>query len=342
MLTVITNIILTVMVTVASVKMPVNTLKQEVVTPVQEEVITGTINMEHKTENSPLENQSYGEKKVQKQESQVGKDVEEQPSSDISSPTSNSVIDIPSVTLISDQDKVEKANEGLQTALAQAFGQVDSEVVSESNSDALSPIEVSTHIDEQNETQDLNQEVEIQTQTIEEANIAVARNFTPVEEEQEILVETQSYEANPSSESDATDDVYKDYRQTFYSVESGEVKVGYGLNYNDSQIKNINNVMHYYDAEYEWLPIVAVNINEVLEVGLDERGIPNYYGTILEITYPEGDTQKAIVLDACGACSWDNRIDLWVYSQDYEHDVKGIEYRIIREGFKEDDQQQGS
>lgn len=342
MLTVITNIILTVMVTVASVKMPVNTLKQEVVTPVQEEVITGTINMEHKTENSPLENQSYGEKKVQKQESQVGKDIEEQPSSDISSPTSNSVIDIPSVTLISDQDKVEKANEGLQTALAQAFGQVDSEVVSESNSDALSPIEVSTHTDEQNETQDLSQEVEIQTQTIEEANIAVARNFTPVEEEQEILVETQSYEANPSSESDATDDVYKDYRQTFYSVESGEVKVGYGLNYNDSQIKNINNVMHYYDAEYEWLPIVAVNINEVLEVGLDERGIPNYYGTILEITYPEGDTQKAIVLDACGACSWDNRIDLWVYSQDYEHDVKGIEYRIIREGFKEDDQQQGS
>lgn len=146
-----------------------------------------------------------------------------------------------------------------------------------------------------------------------------------------------------TSKSDSTADeeetVFKDYRQTFYSVTAGEVKVGYGLTYQDDGVKVIDNVMHYYDDEYEWLPIVAVNINEVLEVGLNERGIPNYYGTVLEITYPEGDTQKAIVLDACGACSWDNRIDLWVYDHDYQHDIEGIEYRIIREGFKDDKEQ---
>lgn len=138
-----------------------------------------------------------------------------------------------------------------------------------------------------------------------------------------------------------TEEVFKDYRQTFYSVTSGEVKVGYGLTYQDDDVMVIDNVMHYYDDEYEWLPIIAVNIDEVLAVGLNERGIPNYYGTILEITYPEGETQKAIVLDACGACSWDNRIDLWVYDQDYQHDIKGIEYRIIREGFKENEEQSG-
>lgn len=138
-----------------------------------------------------------------------------------------------------------------------------------------------------------------------------------------------------------TEEVFRDYRQTFYSVTSGEVKVGYGLTYQDDEVMVIDNVMHYYDDEYEWLPIVAVNIDEVLAVGLNERGIPNYYGTILEITYPEGETQKAIVLDACGACSWDNRIDLWVYDQDYQHDIKGIEYRIIREGFREDEEQSG-
>lgn len=138
---------------------------------------------------------------------------------------------------------------------------------------------------------------------------------------------------------DEAETVFKDYRQTFYSVTAGEVKVGYGLTYQDDGVKVINNVMHYYDDEYEWLPIVAVNIDEVLEVGLNERGIPNYYGTVLEITYPEGDTQKAIVLDACGACSWDNRIDLWVYDHDYQHDIEGIEYRIIREGFKDDKEQ---
>ena len=138
---------------------------------------------------------------------------------------------------------------------------------------------------------------------------------------------------------DETETVFKDYRQTFYSVTGGEVKVGYGLTYQDDSVKVIDNVMHYYDAQYEWLPIVAINIDEVLEVGLNERGIPNYYGTVLEITYPEGDTQKAIVLDACGACSWDNRIDLWVYDHDYQHDIKGIEYRIVREGFKDDKEQ---
>ena len=138
---------------------------------------------------------------------------------------------------------------------------------------------------------------------------------------------------------DETETVFKDYRQTFYSVPAGEVKVGYGLTYQDDSVKVIDNVMHYYDAQYEWLPIVAINIDEVLEVGLNERGIPNYYGTVLEITYPEGDTQKAIVLDACGACSWDNRIDLWVYDHDYQHDIKGIEYRIVREGFKDDKEQ---
>lgn len=144
-----------------------------------------------------------------------------------------------------------------------------------------------------------------------------------------------------SETEEETEEVFKNYRQTFYSVTAGEVKVGYGLTYQDDGVKVIDNVMHYYDDEYEWLPIVAVNIDEVLEVGLNERGIPNYYGTILEITYPEGETQKAIVLDACGACSWDNRIDLWVYDHDYQHDIKGIEYRIIREGFREDEEQSG-
>ena len=145
--------------------------------------------------------------------------------------------------------------------------------------------------------------------------------------------------SNSDSKVDETETVFKDYRQTFYSVTGGEVKVGYGLTYQDDSVKVIDNVMHYYDAQYEWLPIVAINIDEVLEVGLNERGIPNYYGTVLEITYPEGDTQKAIVLDACGACSWDNRIDLWVYDHDYQHDIKGIEYLIVREGFKDDKEQ---
>ena len=326
MLTVITNIILTVMVTIASVKMPVNTLKQDVLTPVEEEIVTGSINMENKTENSLLENESYGEKKIQKQESQPDGSVKTS-NLDTSSTTSNIVRNSESEIASSDQDKIEKANEALQAALVSARHNTEEQSV---NEDQVEETSVNESIEE-------SKIVEASEEIMEQSSVAVARNFTPPAEiEEETPIEGQSYET------EITSPVFEDYRQTFYSVESGEVKVGYGLKYDDSQIRNIDNVMHFYDEEYEWLPIVAVNIDEVLEVGLDERGIPNYYGTILEITYPEGGTQKAIVLDACGACSWDNRIDLWVYSHDYEHDVKGIQYRVVREGFKEDEGQQGS
>lgn len=326
MLTVITNIILTVMVTIASVKMPVNTLKQDVLTPVEEEIVTGSINMENKTENSLLENESYGEKKIQKQESQPDGSVKTS-NLDTSSTTSNIVRNSESEIANSDQDKIEKANEALQAALVSARHNTEEQSV---NEDQVEETSVNESIEE-------SKIVEASEEIMEQPSVAVARNFTPPAEiEEETPIEGQSYET------EITSPVFEDYRQTFYSVESGEVKVGYGLKYDDSQIRNIDNVMHFYDEEYEWLPIVAVNIDEVLEVGLDERGIPNYYGTILEITYPEGGTQKAIVLDACGACSWDNRIDLWVYSHDYEHDVKGIQYRVVREGFKEDEGQQGS
>lgn len=326
MLTVITNIILTVMVTIASVRMPVNTLKQDVITPVEQEIVTGSINMENKTENSLLENESYGEKKIQKQESQTDGSVK--PSNpDTSFTNSNIVGNSESEIVSSDQDKIEKANEALQAALESALHNTEEQSV---NEDQREETAVKESIEE-------SPVVEASEDIMEQPSVAVARNFTPPAEiEEEAPVEGQAYEE------EITSPVFEDYRQTFYSVESGEVKVGYGLEYDDSQIRNIDNVMHFYDDEYEWLPIVAVNIDEVLEVGLDERGIPNYYGTILEITYPEGETQKAIVLDACGACSWDNRIDLWVYSHDYEHDVKGIQYRVVREGFKEDEEQQGS
>ena len=127
--------------------------------------------------------------------------------------------------------------------------------------------------------------------------------------------------------------VFTDFRQTFYAVTDGEVKVGYGLTYHDEAIQNIDNIMHYNDDHYSWLPVVAVNIDEVLAEGLNKRGVPNYYGTVLEIEYPNGVCQNAIVLDACGACSWDERIDLWLYNPDYELDVEGIKYKVIRDGF---------
>ena len=211
---------------------------------------------------------------------------------------------------------------------------IDNLINEASNHKIVALKNLQTAISQKNELE----QIDLVTSNLKKSN-GEELEITPVS----TIVSTDSDESTDvvSDVVEETEEVFRDYRQTFYSVTSGEVKVGYGLTYQDDDVMVIDNVMHYYDDEYEWLPIIAVNIDEVLAVGLNERGIPNYYGTILEITYPEGETQKAIVLDACGACSWDNRIDLWVYDQDYQHDIKGIEYRIIREGFRENEEQSG-
>ena len=211
---------------------------------------------------------------------------------------------------------------------------IDNLINEASNQKIVALKNLQTAISQKNELE----QIDLVTSNLKKSN-GEELEITPVS----TIVSTDSDESTDvvSDVVEETEEVFRDYRQTFYSVTSGEVKVGYGLTYQDDDVMVIDNVMHYYDDEYEWLPIIAVNIDEVLAVGLNERGIPNYYGTILEITYPEGETQKAIVLDACGACSWDNRIDLWVYDQDYQHDIKGIEYRIIREGFRENEEQSG-
>lgn len=128
---------------------------------------------------------------------------------------------------------------------------------------------------------------------------------------------------------------YKGYRQTYYSVAEGETNLGAGYNYQSSQISVINNVMNFYDADFGYLPIYAININEVLASGLNRRGTPNLYGSVIQIKDENGNISKGIILDACGACSRANKIDLWVYNNNPVHDVSNLDFKFIRRGWTE-------
>ena len=132
------------------------------------------------------------------------------------------------------------------------------------------------------------------------------------------------------------------FRQTFYSVIGDkETKLGYiGLTPNHKEIRNIDNVMHFYDNEYGWLPVIAVDIDAVVATGLNNIGTYNAYGSVLEIDYQDGTCEKAIVLDACGACAIYDRIDLWVYGDNYVHDKSIEAIKTIRRGFGEDHNEQ--
>ena len=124
----------------------------------------------------------------------------------------------------------------------------------------------------------------------------------------------------------------QDYRQTYYSVVDGETKLGSLFYYGHSSIRNINNIMHYNDPQYGWLPVYAINMNEVTSSGQNSNGTWNIYGSVIELR--QGDeTWHGVVLDACGACRYANKIDLWTYSHDVSLDVTGLDWRIVRYGY---------
>ena len=124
----------------------------------------------------------------------------------------------------------------------------------------------------------------------------------------------------------------QDYRQTYYSVVDGETKLGSLFYYGHSSIRNINNIMHYNDSQYGWLPVYAINMNEVTSSGQNANGTWNIYGSVIEVR--QGDeTWHGIVLDACGACRYANKIDLWTYNHDVSLDTTGIDWRIVRYGY---------
>ena len=147
----------------------------------------------------------------------------------------------------------------------------------------------------------------------------------------EIQIE-ESIKEEPIKE-EKTEEVLPAYRQTYYSVEEGELSVGALYSYNDEEMQIIDNVIHFNDSEYGYLPVIAINMNEVLASGQNSRGIWNVYGSVVELGYPTGETKNAIILDACGECSYASKIDLWVYENQERHDIDNVTLKYIRRGW---------
>jgi hypothetical protein len=127
---------------------------------------------------------------------------------------------------------------------------------------------------------------------------------------------------------------------TWYDVKTeGGVQVAHGEYWNGENMMVFNNDILYKDHEYGWIPIVALNIDEVREFGKGRNAIVNseMYGSIIEIEYPNGKKDKAIVLDVCGRAREERIVDRWVYdgelAQSKYGDLKGISFRFVRFGF---------
>ena len=123
---------------------------------------------------------------------------------------------------------------------------IDNLINEASNHKIVALKNLQTAISQKNELE----QIDLVTSNLKKSN-GEELEITPVS----TIVSTDSDESTDvvSDVVEETEEVFKDYRQTFYSVTSGEVKVGYGLTYQDDDVMVIDNVMHYYDDEYEWL-----------------------------------------------------------------------------------------
>ena len=134
-------------------------------------------------------------------------------------------------------------------------------------------------------------------------------------------------------EEEKIEEVLPTYRQTYYSVEEGELSVGALYSYNDAEMRIIDNVIHFNDSEYGYTQVIAINMNEVLESGQSSKGTWNVYGSVVELGYPNGETKNAIILDACGECRYASKIDLWVYENQERHDTDNVTMKYLRRGW---------
>lgn len=124
-----------------------------------------------------------------------------------------------------------------------------------------------------------------------------------------------------------TESMNEDFRITFYTDNS----VGMGFNKQSKEIRNHNNHMQFNDHQYGWIDVVAVNINQVK---MTRSGWTyDLYGSVIELTYPNGTKKLAVIADSCGSSRTKAIIDLWLDKNDYsEHINEGVNWQFIRKG----------
>lgn len=133
--------------------------------------------------------------------------------------------------------------------------------------------------------------------------------------------------------------VHENYRQTYYTYVDGDFSVGARspqgelITLGTPGLAVIDNEMKWYDKEYGWISIYAINLDEVkaTQNGYDFE----VYGSIIEVTFPDGTIDNGIILDACGACRYEAKIDKWLYQKDSTKDIKGVSFSYKRYGWND-------
>lgn len=128
------------------------------------------------------------------------------------------------------------------------------------------------------------------------------------------------------------------YTRTYYDVDvEGGIIASYGKYWNDEDMRVKNNFIQYHDEQYGWVNVYALNVDQMKEYGTVVTSTA--LGSIIEIKLPNEDkTHYGVVLDVCGACAKEKRIDVWVKNpyiakENKTHIDDVVEFRFVRFGF---------
>ena len=130
------------------------------------------------------------------------------------------------------------------------------------------------------------------------------------------------------------DKLNTNFKQTTYSVKDENLKItANGTKWNGDKTRVNNNSIQYYDNQFGWCDIYAVNIDQVKEYGTGKASVYNskLHGSIMEVKHQDGTTTNGIILDACGEARKKAIIDKWVYNQEKENEM--VDWFMKRQGW---------
>ena len=128
------------------------------------------------------------------------------------------------------------------------------------------------------------------------------------------------------------------YKKTSYSTQEGLTTTATGINVtNNPKVKLNGNSYQYYDSEYGYVDMYAMNIDQLKNSSKQGVYTSPYYGSIIEVEDENGNISYGGIYDACGAASKSAILDK--FTKNTEPNNQKISWSIKRKGFanKDDD-----
>lgn len=165
-----------------------------------------------------------------------------------------------------------------------------------------------------------------------------AKSFNPQEFLNTEFMNDFRADGNKTTYADMDGSKNINYKKTSYSTQEGLTTTATGINVtNNPKVKLNGNSYQYYDSEYGYVDMYAMNIDQLKNSSNQGIYTSPYYGSIIEVEDENGNISYGGIYDACGAASKSAILDK--FTKNTEPNNQKISWSVKRKGFanKDDD-----